>query len=175
MTSRMKKIGFAAVGILLFFAILFAVFASSFRRPHRKTVLEFSDRPALAFAVMKAESGFSESALSEAGAVGLMQLMPSTAQFVCERNQIEYNAERLYEGEYNAMLGCIYLNYLLTRFMDEKCVIAAYNAGEGVVSSWLKNTEYSDDGVHLKSIPYPETKRYVKKVLNYQKIYAIFD
>ena len=175
MTDRMKKIGFVAVGIVLLIAVLFAVFASSFRRPYRKTVLEYSASPALAFAVMKAESGFSEKAVSEAGAVGLMQLMPSTAEFVCRQNQINFDAKRLYEGEYNVMLGCIYLNYLTSRFADEKTALAAYNAGEGIVATWLKNQEYSDDGLHLKSIPYPETKRYVKKVLNYQKIYAIFD
>ena len=171
----MKKIGLAAIGILIFLAVLFAVFAASFRRPQRKTVLQYSDAPALAFAVMKAESGFSEHAVSKAGAIGLMQLLPSTALYICELNHIEYHAERLTEGKYNVMLGCIYLNYLASRFFDVTTVLAAYNAGEGVVSTWLKNTQYSDDGVHLKSIPYPETKRYVKKVLNYQKIYAIFD
>ena len=175
MTSRMKKLGFAVAGILIVFAVLCAAFFSSYRRPHRKTVLQYSQSPALAFAVIKAESGFSESAVSEAGAVGLMQLMPSTAQFVCEQNQIEYRAERLKDGKYNVMLGCIYLNYLLSRFADDTCVLAAYNAGEGIVGTWLKNAEYSDDGLHLKSVPYPETERYVKKVLKYQKIYAIFD
>ena len=171
----MKKIGFVVVGIVLLLAVLFAAFATSFRRPYRKTVLEYSDSPALAFAVMKAESGFLEKAVSEAGAVGLMQLMPSTAEFVCQQNQIEFDAKRLYEGEYNVMIGCIYLNYLSSRFTDDTTVLAAYNAGEGVVRSWLKNTQYSDDGLHLQSIPYPETKNYVKKVLKYQKIYAIFD
>ena len=175
MTSGIKKTALITVAFLLFFATAFTAFSLSFRRPYRKTVLEYATSPALAFAVIKAESGFSESAVSEAGAVGLMQLMPSTAQFVCEQNQIEYKQERLYEGEYNVKIGCLYLNYLLLRFSDEKVAIAAYNAGEGTVSQWLKNAAYSDDEVHLKAIPYPETKRYVKKVLNYQKIYAIFD
>ena len=175
MTSSMKKLALAIVAILLFLATAFALFATAYRRPHRKVVLQYAQNPALAYAVMKAESRFSERAVSDAGAVGLMQLMPSTAQFVCEQNQIEFDAERLKDGKYNVMLGCIYLNYLFTRFDDLRCVVAAYNAGEGVVSEWLKSTEYSDDGLHLKSIPYPETKRYTKKVLNYQKIYAIFD
>ena len=171
----MKKIALITVGVLLFLATCFAVFMLSFRRPYRKTVLEYAENPALAFAVIKAESGFSERAESKAGAIGLMQLMPSTAQFVCEQNRIEYSYERLFEGEYNVTIGCKYLNYLLSRFSDVKTAVAAYNAGEGVVFEWLKNAEYSDDGVHLKNIPYRETRRYVKKVLNYQKIYAIFD
>lgn len=155
--------------------LLFSVFVLSFRRPYRKTVQQYALDSPLAFSVMKAESGFSESAVSNAGAIGLMQLMPSTAKFVCERNEIPFEAERLNEGDYNAMLGCIYLNYLLSRFSDEETALAAYNAGEGVVSSWLKNTDYSDDGIHLKYVPYKETRNYIKKVLKYRKIYAIFD
>ncbi len=175
MLSRTKKIGYAVAGIILFFAFIFLIFTASFRRPCRKTVQKYAQMPSLAFSIIKAESGFSEDAVSSAGAVGLMQLMPSTAKFVCEQNNIPFNAEQLNDGEYNAMLGCIYLNYLQSRFEDTETVVAAYNAGEGIVSLWLKNTEYSDDGIHLKSIPYGETKNYVKKVLRYQKIYAIFD
>lgn len=175
MTRRTKKIVYAAIGILLFLIFLFSVFACSFRRPCRKTVQKYAHFPALAFSVMKAESGFSKNAVSDAGAVGLMQLMPSTAKFVCERNEIPFEEERLQEGDYNAMLGCIYLNYLLSRFSDQETALAAYNAGEGTVSSWLKSGDCSDDGVHLKFIPYAETRNYIKKVLKYQKIYAIFD
>ena len=175
MTSRLKKIAYSAAGILLFLIVFFTVFASSFRRPCRKTVQKYASDPALVFAVIKAESGFSEDAVSSAGAVGLMQLMPSTAKFVCEQNKIPFEAERLDEGEYNVMLGCIYLDYLKTRFHDETTVLAAYNAGEGTVSSWLKNSDCSDDGVHLRYIPFAETGNYIKKVLKYRKIYAIFD
>lgn len=175
MTKRFKKIGYVAAGILLFLALCVSLFAFSFRRPYRKTVRKYAISPPLAFSVIKAESGFSEDAKSDAGATGLMQLMPSTAKFVCERNDIPFEAERLCEGDYNVMLGCIYLNYLLSRFSDEETALAAYNAGEGTVSSWLKNTEYSDDGIHLKYVPYAETRIYIKKVLKYRKIYAIFD
>lgn len=160
---------------MLFLALCFLIFASSFRRPYRKTVQEYAKFPSLAFSVMKAESGFSEKAVSGAGAIGLMQLMPSTAKFVCEQNNITFDEKRLTEGDYNAMLGCIYLNYLLSRFTETKTALAAYNAGEGIVSTWLKNRDYSDDGITLKEIPYLETKNYIKKVLKYQKIYAIFD
>lgn len=175
MTSKTKKIGYAIAGVLIFLAMIFTAFALSFRRPCRKTVQKYALDPPLAFSVIKAESGFSENAVSDAGAVGLMQLMPSTAKFVCDRNDIPFEAERLKDGDYNAMLGCIYLNYLLSRFSDKETALAAYNAGEGTVSSWLKNSAYSDDGIHLKYVPYAETRNYIKKVLKYQKIYAIFD
>lgn len=175
MTKVWKKICFGISAALVFLALLFGVFALSFRRPYRKTVLEFSTSPPLAFSVIKAESGFSEKAVSEAGAVGLMQIMPATAQFVCERNGIIFDEQKLTDGNYNAMLGCLYLNYLLTRFSDAGTAVAAYNAGEGTVSQWLRNAEYSGDGIRLDNIPYEETRSYVKKVLKYQKIYAIFD
>ncbi len=175
MTDRIKKVGCITAGGLLFLALILTAFALSFRRPCRKTVQKYALDPSLVFSVIKAESGFSENAVSSAGAVGLMQLMPSTAKFVCEKNKITFEYERLKEGNYNAMLGCIYLNYLLSRFPDKGTALAAYNAGEGTVSSWLKNSDYSDDGIHLKYVPYAETKNYIKKVLKYQKIYAIFD
>lgn len=159
----------------MFLALILTAFALSFRCPCRKTVQKYALDPSLVFSVIKAESGFSENAVSSAGAVGLMQLMPSTAKFVCEKNKITFEYERLKEGNYNAMLGCIYLNYLLSRFPDKGTALAAYNAGEGTVSSWLKNSNYSDDGIHLKYVPYAETRNYIKKVLKYQKIYAIFD
>lgn len=175
MIGRIKKIGYIAAGGLLFLALILTAFTLSFRRPCRKTVQKYALEPSLVFSVIKAESGFSKNAVSDAGAVGLMQLMPSTAKFVCEKNKIIFEPERLKEGEYNAMLGCIYLNYLLSRFPDKETALAAYNAGEGTVSSWLKNSDYSDDGIHLKYVPYSETRNYIKKVLKYQKIYAIFD
>lgn len=175
MTNAWKKIGLPVLIPLSVFMIAFCAFALSFRRPCRKIISKYSASPSLVYSIIKAESGFLKDAVSDAGAVGLMQLMPSTAQFICEREHIDFNADRLKEGEYNVMLGCIYLNYLLSRFTDTSTTLAAYNAGEGVVSTWLKNKEYSDDGISLKAIPYRETRNYIKKVLKYQKIYSIFD
>lgn len=145
----------------------------SYRRPYREIVAESGVEEGLVFAVMKAESGFRESAVSEAGAVGLMQLLPATADFVCRKNGLSFVPERLSEGSYNVRLGCLYLRYLLERFPEETA-LAAYNAGEGTVTKWLKNSEFTDDGVSLSRIPYPETARYVKKVEKYRKNYLFF-
>lgn len=142
-----------------------------FRRPFRNTVESSDVSPALAYAVMKAESGFRETAHSPAGAVGIMQLMPSTAEFVCGLYGIPFEAEKLVDGEYNVALGCRYLIYLSERFSSPETVAAAYNAGEGTVSDWLRNAAYSADGKTLITIPYPETARYVKKVEKFRKIY----
>lgn len=156
-------------GIVLFFSIR----AVGYQRPYREIVVEMELDGELVYAVMKAESGFREEAESHSGALGLMQLMPATAEFICRRNQLEFQPERLKEGEYNLRLGCLYLKYLLERF-EEATAIAAYNAGEGTVAGWLKRPELSEDGRTLQTIPYPETAEYVKKVVKFRKNYFFF-
>ncbi|MGN1077115.1 MAG: lytic transglycosylase domain-containing protein [Candidatus Gallimonas sp.] len=165
----------AVILILTLFPLAFrGGIALSYPRPYRSTVTESRLDPCLVYAVIKAESGFNERALSSAGAVGLMQLKPSTAEFICKRSKIDYREDLLFKGEYNVRLGCMYLFYLLDRFPAEETAVAAYNAGEGTVSLWLQNPQYSDDGRSLKEIPYSETRAYVKKVLKFRKIYDFF-
>lgn len=156
--------------VILMLVLRFAVRAA-YPRPYRRTVLKSGLDETLVYAVMKAESGFREDAESKAGAVGLMQLMPATAEFICTLSGVTYEAERLTEGEYNAALGCSYLSYLLARFGCEETALCAYNAGEGTVREWLKNADYSRDGKYLDKIPFPETAEYVKKVEHYKRFY----
>lgn len=112
---------------------------------------------AVALAVAKCESDFEVNAVSKAGAVGVMQLMPETAKYIATK--ISYNNEiNLYDYKVNIMLGCAYLSYLYNKFGDFKQVIMAYNAGEGRVTEWLK----TDPKLNTK--PYSETKIYYEKV-----------
>ena len=166
---------------LIWFGVLFVVALAcflwvrgSYRRPFREEVEKSGLSPSLVFAVMKAESGFDEEARSKAGAVGLMQILPATAEFICRERGVEFSPEKLCEGEYNVRLGCLYLSYLLERFPEEKTALAAYNAGEGKVRGWLKDERYSPDGTRLNKIPYPETEEYVKKVMKFRKNYLFF-
>ncbi len=169
----MKKAWIVLLTGLISAAAAVGVLYSRFRRPCRETVEESSLPPALVYAVMKAESGFDQNAVSAAGAVGLMQLLPSTAMFVAERSGVAFAPEKLFEAEYNVKLGCLYLEYLLERFPKEGTAIAAYNAGEGTVDDWLRAPSFSEDGETLGRIPYPETEDYVKKVVKFRKIYEI--
>lgn len=114
------------------------------------------------FATVKAESGFNAERVSTKNAKGLMQLTDETARYV---------ADMLGEGDYdifdpntNIRFGCQYIKYLSEKFINEYTLAAAYNAGEGTVGGWLKNPEYSQDGVTLKNVPYAETAEYVKKI-----------
>lgn len=168
----MKRL-LALTALLLLTLLLFLCCFAAFPRPYRGIVERSGLSPALAYAVMKAESNFEESAVSSAGAVGLMQLLPSTAQFIAERSGIPFLPERLFDGEYNTRLGCAYLAYLLERF-EEETALAAYNAGEGTVQGWLSDPRCSEDGRTLFQIPYAETRRYLKKISFFRKIYGFF-
>lgn len=171
--SRNCKAIAAVCAAFLLACMTALILCASYPRPYRSAVEESGVPPSLAYAVMKAESNFREDAVSRAGAVGVMQIKPSTAEYICRKRGIPYCAERLTDGEYNAALGCMYLAYLLERFPDERTAVCAYNAGEGTVKSWLARPACSQDGRTLSDIPFPETRAYEKKVENFRKIYEI--
>lgn len=174
MKGKIVRIGVA----FLFFCTLAAGVCfgvkAGYPRRYEETAISCGVDPFLALAIIKAESKFDELSQSKAGAIGLMQLKPSTAEFVCMRERIAYEPDRLFEGEYNVTLGCKYLKYLFGRFGVTETVLAAYNAGEGTVSQWLKDPACSSDGATLDHIPYSETDIYVKKVVKFRKIYEFF-
>lgn len=123
----------------------------------------------LIYAVIKTESGFDSSAVSRKGAVGLMQIMPTTFKWLTDDIMREYlGSGMLYDPETNIKYGTYYLSRLYNKFGDWDTALAAYNGGEGNVSEWLSNKKYSDDGVKLNTDKIPdefsETRNYVKKV-----------
>lgn len=124
-------------------------------------------------AIICVESSFKEDSVSRVGAIGLMQVMPSTAQFVAEKNNLPIND--LYNAEYNVKVGVLYLRYLFDKFEDERIVLCAYNAGEGNVVKWLKDKRYSTDGKILEVIPFGETEIYVNRVMKYKSMYSVFN
>ncbi len=125
---------------------------------------QYGVNPAILASVANVESGFNENAVSNKGAVGLMQLMPSTAQWVASKMGENYDQNLLFQGEYNIKIASYYLAYLFSQFGDTKTALCAYNAGQGNVKNWLKNNDYSTDGITLKKIPFEETRNYIVKV-----------
>ena len=132
----------------------------------------------LLYAIIRQESAFATDALSQAGALGLMQLMPATAKYISKKEQLPYSAERLTsDGSYNVTLGRAYLERLLDDFGGSYVLaVAAYNAGPGRVREWLN--EYGDprggriDMVDwIEILPFTETRRYVQHVLDNLQIY----
>jgi len=132
--------------------------------------------PSLAFAVMRAESSFAPKATSPVGARGLMQLMPQTAAMVMHEKKID--PERLYDPELNIRLGTKHLRELIDKYDGNKtAVIASYNAGANNVNRWLKTYANLKGEEFIESIPFGETRDYVKKVLAvaalYKRLYEV--
>ncbi len=121
------------------------------------------------FSVINVESHFNPNAVSSKGAVGLMQIMPSTAEEVAKK--ANFDTFELTNPRDNIMLGSSYLATLNRRFENLSTAICAYNAGPTNVSAWLKNTQYSSDGKTLKKIPFEETRNYLAKFNKNLKYY----
>ena len=134
---------------------------------------EYDLNPALVASIINAESKFNPNVVSKKGAIGLMQLMPSTALFIAQKNEIDFedNSE-LNDIEKNIEIGIAYIDYLSNKFEDLYTMLCAYNAGEGNVGIWLKDPKYSKDGKKLNITPYRETNTYAKKVM---RNFAIYD
>lgn len=128
--------------------------------------------PELLASLINEESSFDNLSESRAGAIGLMQLMPTTAQWLADKMQIDFSIAKLYEPQYNINMGAYYLRYLLDKFGDEYTALCAYNAGEGQVKTWLLSREFSSDDKVLKNTPYRETNSYVEKVLKNKTRYS---
>lgn len=142
-------------------------------RPYMELVqreaAEFELEDNLLYAVMKAESGFDEKAVSHAGACGLMQLTPATFEWMVSQSPPENGGEDPFDPGDNLHCASALLRRLLDHYGSLEVALAAYNAGMGNVSRWLAEEEYSRDGKSLHTIPYPETDSYVKRVKkNYQ-------
>lgn len=100
-----------------------------------------------------------------------MQILPSTAEWVCKKTGQEFSENRLYDPYFNIQIGGYYVSYLINYFGDENLAICAYNAGMGNVKKWLSNVEFSSDGKNVENIPYKETENYLKLVQKNKKIY----
>lgn len=122
--------------------------------------------PLLIISVMREESRFDADARSIAGALGLMQLMPSTAHKFDKHVKIALkNASQLHDAKTNILIGSYYLKHLVKTFNSIPLAIAAYNAGEEAVREWLKKGSYTTVDEFIEDIPYDETRNYVKRVL----------
>jgi tRNA dimethylallyltransferase len=127
--------------------------------------------------LIRQESLFEAEALSGAGARGLMQIMPETGKqlYSSDQYEIPFDKELLFEPDLNIQLGIKYLSQLNKRFGNNGIhILISYNAGPHVLQKWLKRFRAIDDpDVFIESIPYPETRRYVKHVLRNHGVYKL--
>ena len=196
---RKKKSGCLGIGIIvgiiavvvfciLFFAtnlfsnskkkMLSYVYQKQYTEEVEAAAKEFKVDENLIYAVIFTESRFRSDAVSNAGAMGLMQLMPDTFSWLQEKLEggVIYDDESLFVPEVNIRYGTYYLSYLIDLYDDESTAVAAYNGGTTNVDEWLADPDCSSDGKTLTEIPYSETREYVKKVERakerYKEIYG---
>jgi len=127
--------------------------------------------PALLAAIVYEESKFNRASRSEAGAVGLMQLMPSTAEWASKKLGRPELAADLIEPGANLVLGSWYFRRLLDRYHSVALALAAYNGGQRNLDRWLgENSGRGRDEV-IDHIPFVETREFVRRVERSRKIY----
>jgi soluble lytic murein transglycosylase len=180
-----------AIRFLLYVAILIALGAALLRTPQLarlyypyryRTIIEenaqkYDVDPLLVAAVIHVESKFDPDAVSRKGALGLMQIMPSTARWIAPQVGIDdISDEMILDLETNILLGTWYLANLSKEFDGRvDLVAAAYNGGRGQVARWLSDGTWSGHYEDRHDIPFPETRQFVQKVrttyLRYRQLY----
>lgn len=167
--------------LLVILAILLGVtFALTVIYPlgYREEIVEYSEKqdidPFLVASIIRTESNFYNEAVSKKDAKGLMQITPTTAEWISnEINEVNFTEDDLFDPKTNIKFGTWYLNRIGTNYDDLDIILSCYNAGSGNVSEWLKDKELSSDGLKLDKIPFKETDEYVKKVKSNKKIYKL--
>ncbi len=175
------------VAIILIFCILIAflnipiriqkiIYKKDYEEYVQKYSQQYNVDENLVYALIKAESNFNANAQSSKGAIGLMQLMETTAQDVCKRMDLNISnnelKEKLLEPEININIGTKYLSILIQQYGNVEIAITAYNAGIGTVDNWIEKDIIKADGSNVEKIPYKETNNYVRKILRDYKIYT---
>ncbi len=167
-TKRRLFRGLLLAVVLLLLALIYSGTAWIWFRPVLNKPLinkyagVFKCDPLWVMAIIKVESGFLPGARSSRGAVGLMQILPSTAREIApEIGVVIENDDDLKDPDTNLHLGVYYLTKLQFLFPDDDvAVLAAYNAGPGVTSQWRQGKPV----LEIRDIPYPETRKFVKRV-----------
>ncbi|BBP45744.1 lytic transglycosylase [Thiosulfatimonas sediminis] len=148
-----------------------------FPTPHKEPVMENAKKndieAAWIYGIIRRESAFNEDIRSSAGAVGLMQIMPKTAKYIGKRiGNDKTSIYALTEAKNNIQLGSAYMRYLSDKYNDNKVLAtAAYNAGPHRVAQWTQNLLKLDADQWVDSIPFTETRNYVKAVLEYTTVF----
>jgi soluble lytic murein transglycosylase len=134
---------------------------------------QYSIPPEFVYAIIRQESGFREDVVSSAGAKGLMQVMPQTASVVSKMSKISYNDQKqLFLSNKNINIGIAYLQQLTKRFSNHPVLVAAaYNAGPRQVVYWLKNHPPKEIDVWIETLPWQETRNYLKNVMAFYVVY----
>ena len=184
MTNSKKKWLIISLIIIVLIFFLFGalkvqniVLKKIYVKDYEEYVYKYSEEnnidPFMTFAIIKVESKFNRNIKSSSGALGLMQLMESTAiEMANELGEEVIVKEALYNPETNIKIGTTYYATLLKHYEgNEQLALAAYNAGMGNVDNWIKEGTLKKDGSNIENIPYKETNMYVRKIIRNYKMY----
>ncbi|MCP4004990.1 MAG: transglycosylase SLT domain-containing protein [bacterium] len=146
-----------------------------FADPVRSAIAEFDFDTWLVYAIMREESTYRPRVSSSAGALGLMQIIPPTGIRIASRLGVPgWEPERLLEPKTSIRFGTYYLKSLVTQFKGSHAhAIASYNAGPEIVSAWLARDGRQANDAFVESVPYGETRRYLRRVLRSYRIYEL--
>lgn len=165
-------------GCMFFFFYAYNTFyPQKYRHIIEKKAKEYNIDKYLIASMIHIESRFKPNATSHKGAIGLMQLMPSTAKEIAKKKKIKnYSSDILYNPETNIDFGCYYLSRMLKRTKDPKLALMAYNAGVTNLRKWQNKAKTEKQ---LMQLAFAETRNYVKDIftiyqfLNYLKKFNI--
>lgn len=152
--------------------------ALAYPMPHQDKVVHYSNRfgidPAWAYGIMRQESRFNVGAKSGVGASGLMQIMPATAKEIARQLGESYSASAMNNPDTNIRYGTFYLSQLLAKAGGQAVLATAgYNAGATKATRWQPDFGHLPADQYVESIPYPETRGYVKAVMENTMNYRI--
>ncbi|WP_227691568.1 lytic transglycosylase domain-containing protein [Psychrobacter aestuarii] len=152
-------------------------YALSHPMPHQSSVVRYSESvgidPAWAYGIMRQESRFVTSARSNVGASGLMQIMPGTAKYIARNLGESYSASRANSGDTNIRYGTWYMSDILGKLNYQPVLATAgYNAGPNKAKRWQPDYGSLAADQYVETIAYPETRNYVKHVMENATIYS---
>jgi len=136
-----------------------------------KYAKEYNVQKELIYAMIKAESNFKHNAVSSKEAMGLMQILESTAYEVAEELEKQITKEEILNPEINICLGTKYISNLIKKYGNIEIAVASYNAGIGNVDTWIEKGIIQKNATDLENIPFKETNNYVRKILRDYEIY----
>jgi soluble lytic murein transglycosylase len=152
-------------------------FALRYPAPFKEVFSEYAKTYGLdeawVLGLVRQESRFITGARSEAGAAGIMQVMPRTARYVARKMGLrDYRGKRMTEVQTNVTLGAGYLKLVLDQLGHPVLASAAYNAGPARARRWRDESRPLEGAIYVETIPFPETREYVKKVMANAVFYA---
>lgn len=176
---RFKRIGLLTAVLLAYILMLSIPGFLKLLYPleHKEEIIKYGQMhkidPPLLAALIKTESNFDTYAESRKGAKGLMQITPSTGEWIAITTGMKnFTEDMLYDPDTNISMGSWYVEHLTDYYKGSfELVFAAYNGGRGNVDKWLKDKSLSSDGITLDTIPFSETANFVKKLEKNYNIY----